>query len=69
MLKKLPILAIALFLSACATGQPYATQSGHTCTQCAEKHCTHEKECTCGCSGAEMSGKTCRDHMGKSPSL
>lgn len=62
MLKNIVVLATVLFVTACATAP---TGRMHTCTHCTEKHCTHEKECKCGCNNAEMVGKSCQNHMNK----
>lgn len=59
MSKNIAILTVTLFLSACATGQPY-TGTQHNCKEhCAHMKCMQGEECACGCKGGHMTGEMC----------
>lgn len=60
MLKIITTLSIALFLSACATGQP-ATSSMLDCKHhCEQSRCERGEKCTCqDCKNMDMTGKIC----------
>ena len=61
MVKTIATLSVALFLSACATGQP-VTGPMHNCKHHCEQ-CNHGEECTCeDCKHMDMTGKICSKH-------
>lgn len=61
MIKTISALSVALFLSACATGQP-VTGTMHNCKQhCEQAQCKHGEHCTCA-DCRDMKGKICPMH-------
>ncbi len=62
MIKNITILTVTLFLSACATGQPY-TGMQHNCKEhCAHMKCMQGEECACGCKDGHMTGEMCPEN-------
>jgi len=58
MMKTIATLSVALFLSACATGQPVNGIMHH----CEQSHCKNSEKCTCEDCKHMDTGKICPHH-------